>query len=142
MEWILVTGGAGNIASHLTQRLLDTHLFKVVIIDNLVTGSIKKIPVSDHCVFVKADVNNYNEIIPIFLKYDFKYVFHFAALVGVKRTLENPLGVFNDINGIKNILDLSKSCGIKRVFYSSSSEVYGEPVSIPLRSIQNFHTPL
>jgi UDP-glucose 4-epimerase len=51
--------------------------------------------------------------------------------VGVKRTLEQPVLVLKDIDGIKNILDLSKNTGVKRVFFSSSSEVYGEPVELP-----------
>jgi UDP-glucose 4-epimerase len=58
-------------------------------------------------------------------------VFHYAALVGVKRTLKNPVKVLDDISGIKNVLSLSKNTGVKRVLYSSSSEVYGEPVEIP-----------
>jgi UDP-glucose 4-epimerase len=69
--------------------------------------------------------------VPIFGRYSFDYVFHYAAMVGVKRTLENPISVLEDIEGIKNILSLSKNSGIKRVFYSSSSEVYGEPFEIP-----------
>ena len=68
---------------------------------------------------------------PIFGRYNFNFVFHYAAVVGVKRTLENPIMVLNDIEGIKNILSLSKNSGVKRVFYSSSSEVYGEPFEIP-----------
>jgi UDP-glucose 4-epimerase len=56
--------------------------------------------------------------------------------VGVKRTLANPAKVLNDITGIKNILNLSKNTCVKRVYYSSSSEVYGEPVEYP----QNEHT--
>jgi UDP-glucose 4-epimerase len=51
--------------------------------------------------------------------------------VGVKRTLENPVMVLNDLQGLRNVLDLSKNTGIKRVFFSSSSEVYGEPVHLP-----------
>jgi UDP-glucuronate decarboxylase len=51
--------------------------------------------------------------------------------VGVKRTLENPVLVLRDIDGIKNILELSKNTGVKRLFYASSSEVYGEPVELP-----------
>lgn len=58
-------------------------------------------------------------------------MFHYAAVVGVKRTLENPMMVLQDIEGIKNILSLSKNTGVKRVFYSSSSEVYGEPFEFP-----------
>jgi nucleoside-diphosphate-sugar epimerase len=58
-------------------------------------------------------------------------VFHYAATVGVKRTLENPVKVLNDISGIKYVLSLSKNTGVKRVYFSSSSEVYGEPVEFP-----------
>ena len=67
---------------------------------------------------------------------NFDYVFHFAAVVGVQRTQENPISVLNDIDGIKNVLDLAKNTSVKRVFFSSSSEVYGEPVSLP----QHEHT--
>jgi UDP-glucose 4-epimerase len=70
------------------------------------------------------------------LAFKFDYVFHYAALVGVKRTLNNPILVLRDIEGIKNILRFSKNTGVKRIFYSSSSEVYGEPVEFP----QNEHT--
>jgi UDP-glucose 4-epimerase len=52
-------------------------------------------------------------------------------VVGVKRTLENPVSVLSDIQGIKYLLDLSKNTGVKRVFFSSSSEVYGEPFEHP-----------
>ena len=61
----------------------------------------------------------------------FDYVFHYAAVVGVKRTQENPIMVLDDIQGIKNVLQLSKNSSVKRVFFSSSSEVYGEPVELP-----------
>ena len=52
-------------------------------------------------------------------------------MVGVKRTLDNPLMVLQDIEGIKNILKLCKETNVKRIFFSSSSEVYGEPVEFP-----------
>jgi UDP-glucose 4-epimerase len=65
------------------------------------------------------------------LAYNFDFVFHYAAVVGVKRTLDNPIMVLDDINGIKNILELSKYTKVQRVFFSSSSEVYGEPVESP-----------
>jgi len=75
----------------------------------------------------------------VMLSYQFDYVFHYAAVVGVKRTLDNPVMVLKDIDGIENILNLSKNTGVKRVFYSSSSEVYGEPVEFPQNE---FTTPL
>ncbi len=135
---ILVTGGAGFIGSGIAAKLaLDPSNF-VVIIDNLHTGSLEKLPTSQHnnIKFIKANVNDFTDISSILNSYRFDYVFHFAALVGVKRTLEFPVMVLNDITGIRNILNLSKNTGVKRVYFSSSSEVYGEPVEFP----QNEHT--
>jgi UDP-glucuronate decarboxylase len=131
MKNILITGGAGNVASSLVEKLAKDSNNFIVIVDNLSTGSLTKIPKLSNVKFIKADVNIYNDIVPVFGRYNFDYVFHYAAMVGVKRTLENPISVLEDIEGIKNILSLSKNSGIKRVFYSSSSEVYGEPFEIP-----------
>ena len=131
MQNILITGGAGNVASALARKLAEDANNFIVIVDNLSTGSLNKIPNLPNVKFIKANVNVYNDIVPIFGRYNFDYVFHYAAMVGVKRTLENPISVLEDIEGIKNILSLSKNSGIKRVFYSSSSEVYGEPFEIP-----------
>jgi UDP-glucuronate decarboxylase len=138
MMKVLVTGGAGNIGSALVEKLLLDKQNYITIVDNLLTGSISKLPQkkADHFEFIKCDVNEYNELASVMLSRQFDYVFHFAAVVGVQRTQENPLLVMNDINGFKNILELSKNTGVKRVFFSSSSEVYGEPVELP----QNEHT--
>ncbi|MDK2771724.1 MAG: NAD-dependent epimerase/dehydratase family protein [Flavobacterium sp.] len=131
MTTILITGGAGNVASALANKLAEDSNNHIVIVDNLSTGNLEKVPQKNNVTFIKADVNNYNDVVPIFGRYNFDFVFHYAAVVGVKRTLENPIMVLNDIEGIKNILSLSKNSGVKRVFYSSSSEVYGEPFEIP-----------
>jgi UDP-glucuronate decarboxylase len=133
MQKILITGAAGNVGSALVDRLLSSTGYYVVGVDNFLTGSRSKLPADSQSnyAFIKADVNNYAEISSIMLSYKFDYVFHYAAVVGVKRTLENPALVLEDIQGIKHILDLSKNTGVKRVFYSSSSEVYGEPVEFP-----------
>jgi len=135
---ILVTGGAGFVGSAIAQKLADDAANYVVVVDNLHTGTAQKLPVSrfGNVKFIKANVNDFKDISSIFNAYRFEYVFHYAALVGVKRTLENPVMVLNDITGIKNVLNLSKNTGVKRVFFSSSSEVYGEPVEFP----QNEHT--
>jgi UDP-glucose 4-epimerase len=129
---ILVTGGAGNIASALIAKLAANPAHHITIADNLLTGDMSKVPSHLHNVqFIKCDVNNYNDIAPLFFANSFEYVFHFAAVVGVQRTLQNPLWVMNDIHGIEHVLNLSKNTGVKRVYYSSSSEVYGEPFEIP-----------
>ncbi|OFY97037.1 MAG: epimerase [Bacteroidetes bacterium RIFCSPLOWO2_12_FULL_31_6] len=130
---ILVTGGAGFIGSSLVEELINNKNYFVVVVDNLQTGAREKLPSSkyDNLKFIQCDVNHEDEITSVFHTFPFDYVFHYAALVGVKRTLENPVSVLNDISGIKNILNLSKNTGVKRVIYSSSSEVYGEPVEFP-----------
>jgi UDP-glucose 4-epimerase len=129
---ILVTGGAGNVGSALVGKLIQDSDNFVIIVDNLKTGSFEKLPQSGtNWKFIKCDVNIWEDIMPIFLSYNIDYVFHYAATVGVQRTLENPVSVLHDMEGIKNILNLSKNTPVKRVFYSSSSEVYGEPVEFP-----------
>lgn len=128
---ILITGGAGFIASSLADAMLEKGNYEIVLLDNFLTGRIENIPKNSACQFIECDVNSYEEVIKIFQTNHFDYVFHYAAVVGVNRTLDNPLMVLNDIQGIRNILELSRSNGVKRVFFSSSSEVYGEPIHLP-----------
>jgi UDP-glucuronate decarboxylase len=138
MTRILITGGAGFIPSCIAEKLAENPENDLILIDNFATGFREKIPTSKHnnIKFIKADCNEFVDISSIFASFKFDYVFHYAALVGVLRTLENPVKVLNDITGIKNVLTLSKNTGVKRVYFSSSSEVYGEPVEFP----QNEHT--
>ncbi len=130
---ILVTGGAGNVGGALARKLVENDNYFVVIADNLSTGSREKLPSDEfkNWSFVFCDVNKYEDISEIMLSYKFDFVFHYAAVVGVKRTQENPIMVLDDIDGIKNVLKLSKNTSVKRAFFSSSSEVYGEPVELP-----------
>ncbi|WP_405352488.1 NAD-dependent epimerase/dehydratase family protein [Nonlabens sp. Asnod3-H03] len=130
MNKTLITGVAGNVGSALAHYLLKKG-HQVVGVDNLSTGSISKLPEYNNFTFIKLDVNIYEELAEVMLSHKFDYVFHYAAMVGVQRTLDNPIKVLQDIDGIKNILRLSKNTGVQKVAYSSSSEVYGEPVSLP-----------
>ena len=141
MRKILITGGAGFIASSLAENLIKDKDNYVVIVDNLSTGNVNNLPKNskDRWKFIKSDVNELKGISEIMLSYRFDFVFHYAAVVGVKRTLANPIEVLSDISGIKNILELSKNTGVQRVFYSSSSEIYGEPVEYPQHELT---TPL
>jgi UDP-glucose 4-epimerase len=132
MTNILITGGAGQLGSCLAFKLaLKSKKTSVVILDDLSTGHKSNIPQNKNITFIKANVNDYDDLASVFATFKFDYVFHFAAVVGVERTLEHPMNVLRDIEGIKHILSLSKNSGVKRIFYSSSSEVYGEPFEIP-----------
>ncbi len=130
---ILITGGAGFIGSCLAEKLINNPENFVVLVDDLSTGDINKLPnhEKENWRFVKCDVNNYRDIAEVMLANHFDYVFHYAAFVGVKQTQAYPIKVMRDISGIENILGLSKNMGVKRVFFASSSEVYGEPVDLP-----------
>lgn len=131
MTKILITGGAGFIPGSLAAKLAENPNYFVVLVDNFITGKKRNIPKGENVRFIECDVNDYLDLAPVMTSHGFDYVFHYAALVGVKRTLANPSMVLEDLQGIKNVLTLSKNTGVKRVFYSSSSEVYGEPVHLP-----------
>jgi UDP-glucose 4-epimerase len=134
MKNVLITGAAGNIGGSLARHLSSLPGYRVIGVDNFKTGNRAKLPAEGESFrFVKADVNDWNDISSIFLSSNFEFVFHYAATVGVQRTLDNPIDVLADIHGIEHILKLSKSASVRRVFFSSSSEVYGEPVEIPQR---------
>ncbi len=130
---ILITGGAGFIGSCLAEKLIADPDNFVVIVDDLSSGDIRKLPKQpkDNWRFVKCNVNNYRDIAEVMMSNHFEYVFHYAAFVGVKQTQANPIKVLKDLYGIEYIFDLCKNSGVKRVYFASSSEVYGEPVDLP-----------
>ena len=105
MTNFLVTGGAGNIASALVNALSKDKDNFIVIADNLLTGNLNKVMIHlENVKFIKCDCNDYNDIAPLFFTYRFDYVFHYAAVVGVERTLSHPLWVLRDITGIERTL--------------------------------------
>ena len=133
MKKILVTGGAGFIGSNLVEKLLKSN-YNVIVIDDLSTGkylNIKNFLLNKNFIFFKGDVNNSIFINKIFKKFKFDYIFHYAAVVGVERTIKNPILVLNDIKGFENILNNMVKYKSKKIFYASSSEIYGEPVTMP-----------
>ncbi len=131
MAKFLVTGGAGFIGSNLADWLASDESHQVTVVDNVSTGFERYVAKNPKIKFIKADANKHNEIKAIFENGNFDYVYHYAAVVGVGRTLKHPIKVLEDIEGIKNVLELSHETGVRRVLYSSSSEVYGEPVELP-----------
>jgi UDP-glucuronate decarboxylase len=132
MSQFLITGGAGFIGSSLADKLAEDPQNTIVIVDSLLTGKIENVPKKENVLFIKADVCDFDEMATIMTSRKFDYVYHYAAVVGVQRTLDNPLLVLNDTRGFYNVLTLCKNTGVKRILYASSSEVYGEPVEVPL----------
>ncbi len=138
----IVTGGAGFLGSHMCDLLLRRGA-RVVSVDDLSNGklaNIKHLKGEKRFKFYKINVNKLSEIQKVFSKEKPNYVMHYAAIVGVKRTSENPLEVFKDIEGVKNIAELSKQYKIKKILFTSSSEVYGEPVKLPIAEDDTFNS--
>src|SRR3989338_2509207 len=131
----LITGGAGFIGSNLSLTILNNG-GHVVFLDDLSTGSEKNIAdfkKNPNYKFIKGNVNDLKDLKRVFAKNQFNYIVHYAARVGVIRTIQRPLEVLEDIQGIRHLLELAKNRDIKKIIFSSSSEVYGEPVEIPER---------
>jgi UDP-glucuronate decarboxylase len=133
---ILITGGAGFIGSHLCDKLLQSGN-RVMCVDNLSSGSLNNLEYAkkhtNPMLFIRGDINRYDDIDNIFKHNSIDCVYHYAAVVGVKKTQEHPFAVLGDIEGIKNILSVSLKYKVKKLIYASSSEVYGEPTELPTR---------
>lgn len=127
---VLVTGGVGFIGSHLCEELLDQG-HAVTAFDNMSTGNRQNILTHKNYTFVQGDANRFDDLHPLFKDHTFDWVFHYAAVVGVKRTMEQPALVIQDVMGIKHILDLAVKHHTKKVLFASSSEIYGEPTKTP-----------
>jgi UDP-glucose 4-epimerase len=128
---ILVTGGAGFIGSHLTERLLNEG-HQVAVIDNLSTGSLKNIEnFKDHAgfEFVSGDIRNVELMVPLTEQCDM--IFHLAAAVGVRLIAEDPVHTIEtNIGGTETVLDIANRFG-KKILIASSSEVYGKSEDVP-----------
>lgn len=130
---VLVTGGAGFIGSHLSERLLkDGH--KVVAVDNLSTGSVenmegfKEEPEFD---FVEGDICN-AELMASLVESS-EVVFHLAAAVGVKLIADEPVHTIEtNIAGTEVVLETANKFGAK-VLIASSSEIYGKSETVPFK---------
>lgn len=127
----LVTGGAGFIGSHLTERLLkDGH--NVAVIDNLSTGSLNNIEsFKGHSgfEFVSGDIRDAELIGPMVEHCD--VIFHLAAAVGVRLIAEDPVHTIEtNIGGTEIVLDIANKFG-RKILIASSSEVYGKSESVP-----------
>lgn len=127
----LVTGGAGFIGSHITDRLLaDGHTVRIL--DNFSTGKRENIPAASGVEVIEGDVGDFETVRHAMQGVD--YVFHEAAIASVPETVGNPLASERiNYRGTLNILETARHAAVKRVVFACSAAVYGDLPELPKR---------
>lgn len=137
MTRVLLTGGAGYIGSHTAVELLEED-FEIVIYDNLVNSSeialdrIRKITGKDFK-FYEADILDTDFLKKVLTEEKIDVVIHFAALKAVGESVKKPLEYYhNNLTGTLSLLKAMVDTNVKKIIFSSSATVYGDPETTPI----------
>ena len=158
MEWIIVTGGAGFIGSHVCERLLSLG-YAVCIVDSLndyydprfKEENLSQIRLTAKALygnanfvqFQKVDIRNYLELNDVFIKHKVKAVIHLAACAGVRPSIKNAhLYADVNINGTINLLECMKEHNAHQLLFASSSSVYGNNPKTPFSESDLVDNPI
>ncbi|CUA83982.1 UDP-glucose 4-epimerase GalE [Pseudidiomarina woesei] len=135
---ILVTGGAGYIGSHTVVELLEAG-HDVLVYDNLCNSSVESLKRISRITgrdvnFVEGDVRDGELLQRVFSENDISAVVHFAGLKAVGESVSKPLEYYeNNFAGTMILMQVMEEFGVKRMVFSSSATVYGDPTSVPIR---------
>src|SRR6187455_674751 len=147
---VLVTGAAGFIGFHLSQKLCRAG-FTVLGIDNLndyydvklKEARLKILESESNFIFDKLDLVDYKALTNVFGKYSIDYVVNLAAQAGVRYSLTNPHAYLeSNLHGFLNILEACRHAGTKHLVYASSSSVYGANKNMPFSVHHNVDHPI
>ncbi|WP_207063970.1 UDP-glucose 4-epimerase GalE [Motiliproteus sp. SC1-56] len=140
---ILVTGGAGYIGSHACVELLNAG-YDLVVVDNLsnshetALARVREISGREFT-FVRGDIRDRSMLDLLFKRRPIEAVIHFAGLKAVGESCQQPLRYYqNNVAGTLTLCEAMAAAGVKRLVFSSSATVYGDPASVPIR--ENFPT--
>lgn len=134
---VLVTGGAGYIGSHTCVELLNAG-FEIMVVDNLSNSKIEAVRRVEQisgrevplCI---ADIGEREEMRKILADFHPDIVVHFAGLKAVGESCEKPLWYYqNNITGTLNLCEVMEEVGVRRMVFSSSATVYGDPHTVPI----------
>ena len=147
---ILITGAAGFIGYHVSQKLAASDAI-IVGIDNLndyydVTlkkDRLARLSAYDNFTFIKMDLQDKLELDQLFEKERFDYVINLAAQAGVRYSIENPYAyIESNIVGFLNVLEACRHYPVKHLLYASSSSVYGGSKTVPFSVEQMVDHPV
>lgn len=126
---ILVTGGAGFIASNIVDELINDG-YQVIVVDNLSSG--KKENLNKNAEFYHMDIRD-AELEKVFKDNSITHVIHHAAQIDVQKSVAEPIfDAENNILGTINLLEKCRDYGVEKIIYASSAAVYGEPDYLPI----------
>ena len=137
MAKILVTGGCGYIGSHTVLELLNKN-YQVVAVDNFSNSSFESLRrvqkiTGKEVIFYEADIRDRVAMEKIFSEHAFDAVIHFAAFKAVGESCKLPLKYYeNNISGTVTLLQVMEKYNVKKIIFSSSATVYGDPEKLPL----------
>lgn len=135
---ILVTGGAGYIGSHTCVQLLDAG-YDVTVLDNLDNSCVKSLERVEELTgkkvkFYEVDLLDYDATNKVFDENKFDAVIHFAGLKAVGESVRIPIRYYhNNITGTLNLCDIMSKHSVKKLVFSSSATVYGDPHTVPIK---------
>jgi UDP-glucose 4-epimerase len=135
---LLVTGGAGYIGTHTCVELLKAG-YEPIIVDNLSNSKIEAIRRVERIsgkalTFYQADIRDKAALRNIFSRHRIGAVIHFAGLKSVGESVEKPLLYYdNNVAGTVSLCEAMAESGVKRIIFSSSATVYGDPHAVPIR---------
>ena len=138
MSTVLVTGGAGYIGSHTCVALLEAG-HDVVVVDNLCNSKpaalerVEEIAGRKLRRFYRADIRDVSVLMEVFAEHRVDAVIHFAALKAVGESVAQPLAYYeNNLGGLFSLLKAMDAADVRRMVFSSSATVYGDPASVPI----------
>lgn len=134
---VLITGGTGYIGSHTSAELLNAEE-ELILLDNFsnsrpeVLGSLRELTGKDFK-FYEADLLDFDTLLKIFKENEIEAVIHFAGKKAVGESVSDPITYYeNNVAGTLNLCKAMKATGCKRIVFSSSATVYGDPDVVPI----------
>ncbi|MGO1767826.1 UDP-glucose 4-epimerase GalE [Advenella sp. S44] len=134
---LLITGGAGFIGSHTVVELLNAG-HEIVVLDNLSNSSVTSLKriekiTGKSVIFIEGDIRDRPVLDALFGAHNIDAVVHFAGLKAVGESVRQPLQYYdNNVGGTITLTEAMDEAGVRRIVFSSSATVYGEPQAIPI----------